>query len=323
MVLSVTAVGLGVAAMTGRAPFPARPDSHSPAGPATGDYAGRRVQPRHLAPVTSTTSVKPKPVPVPEAPKAIPAAGTAVPAQVQGSPPETSPPSSEAVTTVPAQTNGPISTDDPPASIPPSPNFLDSCSERGYDDSVGCLEASLAAIDNARSREGIGPMQLPGDWNGLTPEEQLFVVTNLERTARGLAPMSGMESLLDTSAEQSASDGTDPALTDPAATEWGSNWGDGIGNPLAMDYEWMYNDGLNSPNVACEFAGESGCWDHRQNILLDFSCGECLMGTGFDNSDQRGYSAWTEILVETSGSVEVDFTWSDVLPYLSQPYLGL
>src|ERR1700686_1586701 len=72
------------------------------------------------------------------------------------------------------------STGDPPANITPSPNFLTSCSGSAYDDSAPCLGAVLAAIANARNQEGLPSMALPSDWAQLSPQQQLFVATNLE-----------------------------------------------------------------------------------------------------------------------------------------------
>ena len=83
----------------------------------------------------------------------------------------------------------------PPANpvynIPPAPDFLWSCSEHAVDESTGCTDAALDAVDHARALEGLPPMVLPTQWAALTPARQLFVVTNLERTARGLAPLAG------------------------------------------------------------------------------------------------------------------------------------
>jgi hypothetical protein len=203
---------------------------------------------------------------------------------------------------------------DPAHDIVPSPDFLQWCPSRAYSDSLACVEAALAAIDHARAREGVAPMVLPNDWTQLTPQEQLFAVTNLERTARGLPPLTAMSTVLDSRASAGAADGTDPDPgTGLAITVWGSNWGDGVGSALEIDYEWMYDDGPGSPNVACPRAGMAGCWGHRRNILMALLCRECVMGAGFEESDPKGFSAWTVILAEADQTTSTDFTWEDVV----------
>jgi hypothetical protein len=205
----------------------------------------------------------------------------------------------------------------PPANIAPDPDFLHSCSGSGYDDSAGCTGATLDAIDNARSREGLAAMTLPSNWAQLTPEQQLFVVTDLERTARGMAPLSALVVPLDQAARQGASQDDDP--TPPAGfpyTAWGSNWAGAVGNPLEAMYLWMYDDGLGSANVDCTSSNRSGCWGHRQNVLIELPCRVCVMGAGWLDGGYSGDPSMAELLVETSGSPAVDFTWQQESAYL-------
>ena len=152
-------------------------------------------------------------------------------------------------------------------------------------------------------------MVLPGNWTSLTPTEQMFVATNLERTARGLAPMTAMATALDQAAAQGASSGVDPAP--PAGypySRWGSNWAGALGNPLEAIYLWMYDDGPGSSNIDCTYAGESGCWGHRHNILLPLAGPENYMGVGYAPGGWNGYPSWTELLVATWGSQQLDYT---------------
>jgi hypothetical protein len=206
----------------------------------------------------------------------------------------------------------------PGANIAPSPNFLQDCSGMHYDDSPGCVNAVLQATAHGRQAEGLPDMVLPTDWTQLTPAEQLFVATNLERTVRGLPPLTGMASGLDAASLGGAQQSTDP--TPPAGfpwTQWGSNWAGAVGNPLEAVYYWMYDDGLGSSNIDCQQAGAPGCWGHRDNVLLNLSCQPCDMGTGFDATGYQGYPGWAELLVDTSGNPPLDFSWSQVLPYLA------
>lgn len=160
-------------------------------------------------------------------------------------------------------------------------------------------------------------MTLPTNWSSLSPAEQLFVSTNLERTVRGLAPLSAMATSLDVAADQAASTGRDP---EPPAgfpsTEWGSNWTSPLGNPLEADYLWMYDDGLGSPNVDCSPSNPTGCWEHYRNVLLPLACTPCVMGAAWETTSQ-GATSMTELLVDTQGSPAPDFTWTQEQAYLS------
>jgi hypothetical protein len=205
----------------------------------------------------------------------------------------------------------------PPANIAPSPNFLSDCSGSTYDDSPGCVNAVIQAIANGREQEGLPGMVLPTDWYQLSAQQQLFVATNLERTVRGLPPLTAMATALDASSSQGAAQSNDPSPPPGFPwTEWGSNWAGAMGNPLEAIYFWMYDDGLGSSNIDCQSAGAPGCWGHRDNVLLNLNCQPCDMGTAFDSTGYQGYPSWAELLVDTSGSPPVDFSWSQVTSYL-------
>jgi hypothetical protein len=200
---------------------------------------------------------------------------------------------------------------DPAANIAPSPDFLASCSGSSYDNTPGCENAALAAIDNARSQEALPSMVLPADWAELSGPEQLFVATNLERTARGLAPLSGMATALDQAAQSAATQNADPtAPADFPWSSWGGNWAGAVGSPLEAVYFWMYDDGPGSNNLDCMNGITSGCWGHRNNILMSLRCAPCLMGVGLDANAYQGSPSWTQLLVDTSGAPALDFAWS-------------
>jgi hypothetical protein len=206
---------------------------------------------------------------------------------------------------------------EPPADIAPQPDFLQTCTGTQYDDSPGCVSATLQAIARARNVEGLPAMALPSNWTQLSPPQQLFVATNLERTVRGLPPLSAMASVPDQAAQQGASQGTDPSP--PAgfpSSEWGSNWAGAVGNPLEAIYFWMYDDGAGSANVDCSASHPSGCWGHRQNVLLALPCHVCVMGTGWASGGFKGDPSLSELLIESSGAPASDFTWQQESPYL-------
>ncbi len=209
-------------------------------------------------------------------------------------------------------------TSDPPANIAPSPNFLSDCAGTAYDNSSGCENATLAAIDNARNQEGLPGMVLPTDWAQLTPAQQLFVSTNLERTVRGAATPVGDGHR----ARPGLAVRRRPKLRSRRApagfpwTSWGGNWAGAVGSPLEAIYFWMYDDGPGSYNLDCTPSDSAGCWGHRNNILMSLHCQPCLMGTGFSATAYQGNPSWTELLVDSSGSPALDFSWSSVFPDL-------
>lgn len=128
-----------------------------------------------------------------------------------------------------------------------------------------CNAASLAAIDRARAAESLRPLQLPAGYSQLPVNAQILVVTDLERTDRGLPGFSGLSAELDRLASAGAAHRTDPA--GPSGAAWGSNFAIGYSGALQADYAWMYDDGPGSNNSDCRAGATSLCWGHRHNIL--------------------------------------------------------
>lgn len=271
--------------------------------------------PTPAAPATPGSAVPGSATPTGKAPGTATPAAPATPAPQAATPPAPAAPSPPAA---PARVlRGILPPGNPTANIPPSPNFLTVCSGTGVDETAACTQAALAAIDNGRAAEGLPAMVLPSDWSSLTPGQQLFVATNLERTVRGLAPLSGLDPALDQASAGGAASGADPAP--PAGYPyqiWASNWAGALGNPLEAIDLWMYDDGPGSANVDCPSAGAPGCWGHRDNILVSLPCTSCAMGTALDPTGWNGDPAWAEMLVESQQPVQLAFTWSQVTPYL-------
>jgi hypothetical protein len=154
--------------------------------------------------------------------------------------------------------------------------------------SAACFASTLQATATARSREGLGPLTLPGNYSVLTPAEQLFVLADSERVDRGLPPAVGLVAELNQDAQAAAQANTDPAPTivppGVGILRWASNWAENAG-ALGSNYNWMYDDGPGSGNLACG-GGGGGCWGHRDNILgfsasqLAASGGTLVMGAG-------------------------------------------
>jgi hypothetical protein len=265
-------------------------------------------------PLATTTTLPPTTTTIPR--KRIPTTTTTPPPPPRTTPP-TSPPTTEPVV-IPATTTTVAPTPqisapqpaigDPSVSMAPDPNFYGVCPDNSLVLSGACEEEALQAIDHARASEGLGPMELPPDWSGLTPAEQLFVATDLERTVRGLAPFEGMATTLEPAAQAAADSDSDPEPPGGFPTDqWTSNSGAGYANPLETLYVWMYDDGAGSPNVDCVPGNTSGCWGHRQDILASFPCTPCVVGSADTPS-----ASWAELMTETTGAPELTFAWSSV-----------
>ena len=181
---------------------------------------------------------------------------------------------------------------DPPHTLPPDPDYTDSCASSGTDSSAGCLAAILKAVDRARAMEGVKPMNLPADFPTLSIPVQLFVVVNLERVDRGLPPFVGLSAAMDTNAAKGAADANDPP--DPSGVLGDDEeWSGGSVNGLDADYGWMYDDGRGSGNIDCPRTGGPGCWGHREGILDNFgTVGTMVMGAAFDPTGDDAASGW-------------------------------
>ncbi len=245
----------------------------------------------------------------------------------------------------------------PAANIVPSPDFLQSgsCTQNGsawtcanpcltpsmtwptVNSGVACTNYVLQAIDNARATEGYGPMTLPSNWYGLSIAQQLFVVADLERTARGLPPYLGINAALSAAAQRAAATNQDPNLAagfavgnDPQGyPAMGGAWSGGY-SVLAADYIWMYADGwggsvATTSNVACTSAHAAGCWAHRDELLgydpgfnpgVGLGTTNCEMGVGFAVVGNSG-SFVDLIEMPASTPPAMNFTWAkNVAPYL-------
>ncbi len=227
----------------------------------------------------------------------------------------------------------------PAKSLPPDPNFREdgACAAGELDDSLICNTNAETAIDNARQLlEALKPLVLNlGAFAKMTVPQQMFVIVDLERVDRGLAPIAGMTGQLDADARVGATGDTDPSLSmttlkgGATITSDGANWASGTNNPLGSDYYWMYDDGYHSFNGDCPTRTSSGCWGHRDNILgtyasaptcAAYSLGkpEAYMGAAATASGSVDGPSFAEILVGACGPTPTDvtFTWSHALKAL-------
>jgi len=251
----------------------------------------------------------------------------AVPATPPSPPPPPPPPPPPA----PSGTSNALA--DPPANIPPNPPYT-FVKGGSYSSSLPCwlmgqtawipepstsqcLTAEIEATNYARATQGLGAIRLPSNWSSLSPEEQLFVITDIERVSRGLPPAVGLSSLVDSYAQSGASAGGDPEFNFAAiATSdwWGSNYASGVLNALDSNYTWMYLDGYGGYNIDCTSPTASGCWGHRRNILNNKG-GTLVMGAG-DVSQSTGLQRMTELFVAVQDSADVPslfYTWAEAV----------
>jgi len=194
-----------------------------------------------------------------------------------------------------------------------SATYLGPCDNWATAPSSAACPQGLGYLDALRATEGVVPMTLPTNFGSLSASEQLFVFANLERVDRGMAPLEGISSNLDSYAQVGAQHETDPHL--PPGLGGGGNWaglGGGI-NLFEADTLWMYEDGPGGANAACTSADAAGCWGHRDNILGNYSA-PALMGGGA--ATVSGVGSIAELFASGDSNDAPYFTWSDVTPNL-------
>ena len=202
-----------------------------------------------------------------------------------------------------------------------------------YTNDPGCTTYILQAINVARADENLSPMALPSNWYSLSTTQQLFVVANLERIARGLPPYLGINAALSANAQRAAQSNADPSVAagfligndaqgDPGM---GGAWAGGFA-VLAADYIWMYDDGWGgsaaaTSNIACTSLSAPGCWAHRDELLgsdapfnpgVGLTCQNCEMGTGY--AVVNGSSSFVDLIELPKGAPPaMTFTWAQEL----------
>jgi hypothetical protein len=192
----------------------------------------------------------------------------------------------------------------PSSNIFPAPGYFGPCGSVALPN-LYC-PAGLTTLYGDRQAEGVSPMSLPSTWGTLTPPEQLFVLTNLERIDRGIAPIAGLAANLDAYAQAGANANRDPSFP-PYANGGGGTYAStsSLGTAMAL---WVYDDGSSSPNVACPSAGAPGCWAHR-NIILGQYAAPSLMGVGYGHGT-------TQLFLSGDTVDRPYFTWAQVVPFL-------
>lgn len=199
---------------------------------------------------------------------------------------------------------GPVG-DDPPENFPlgPMPASCDA-------DPTGasCINAAVYYLDRARAKLGQPAYALPADFVSLAPDQQAFVLSNLDRKLYGLPVVPGLVGSLDQDAAQGVQADADPSSSDPAAQSYTSNWAGAYQNMPAAYEAWLYDDGPGSRNLDCSSSNDSGCWGHRHDVLWSFDDQRMGMGAaaGVDSSGDRGYA----MLIAAGGSYAPPFTYT-------------
>jgi hypothetical protein len=192
----------------------------------------------------------------------------------------------------------------PGANISPAPGYFGPCGSVAAPN-LYC-PSGLTTVYGDRQVEGVSPMSLPSTWSTLTPPEQLFVLTNLERVDRGLPPIAGLAANLNAYAQAGANAGRDPSFPPYGSIGAATYASTGsLGTALAL---WMYDDGPGGSNSGCPSAGAPGCWAHR-DIDLGQYASPALMGVGYGPST-------TQLFVGGDTTDTPYFTWSQVTPFL-------
>jgi hypothetical protein len=205
----------------------------------------------------------------------------------------------------------------PSANIPMTPPAA--CYTDGT--SAACENGVVSALDSARADLELPAYTLPADFDSLPPDEQMFILSNLDRTSYDLPAIAGLSPTLDDAAQDGVANDTDP---DPSSYlpqnldlyGWDSNWAGGFPNAPYAYYDWMYDDGPGSPNIDCQSDGDPGCWGHRDDVLAFSNVGAIVMGgaAGTDGGGNPGY-AMTLVATQTSDTswTTLSYTWAQAL----------
>jgi hypothetical protein len=204
-------------------------------------------------------------------------------------------------------------------------------------DSRGCVALVLSAINEGRHDEHLAAMAVPVGYRRLSVPEQIFVLVNLERIARGVPPLVGLAPELTAQAQLAATQSRDPdveasygSLTVAAAASGelrvGGAWAGEDVNALEALFGWIYDDGWggrrHTSNDACTSPTAAGCWGHRDELLGEYSgtdCRTCVAGTGYAQRTRRGFlSSYVVLIVDPAGAPPaLTFSWNrDVVPHL-------
>lgn len=180
-----------------------------------------------------------------------------------------------------------------------------------------CRAIILQSMNHANWEEGAQALHLPPNYSQLSASERLFVLTNLVRLSFGKPPIAGLNAAANAAAQVGAKTNTDPVLPAHATLDgapvvaWGGDWAGGFATLEAAMVGWVYDDGPGSDNLDCQPGHMSGCWGHRDDILLNWPAGDLVAGAAAVTV--HGRSSVTLLPVVTSAPVPLTFTWQHEL----------
>jgi hypothetical protein len=176
-----------------------------------------------------------------------------------------------------------------------------------------CVNAGVYYLDRARAKVGLRPYKLPAGFPAMPPARQMFILTNLDRIAYGVPPMTGLTVKLNVDALRGVRQAYDPSPSDTSNLRaWTANWATGYAN-APMAYEaWMWDDGPGSSNTDCTSSNRSACWAHRHGLLWRFGSGRVLaMGAaaGFGPTRLRAYTTLLVGGARPGYTAKYAYTW--------------
>jgi hypothetical protein len=214
------------------------------------------------------------------------------------------------------------------------------CSPESDDSSI-CLQESEASLNAGRMNEALGPLELPSNWSELSVPDQLLVMTDLERTARGLAPFSGIAADFDSDAQSGANAARDPEKGDE---RWSPEYASSTTDDQRWDYDgtsiedpgepnaimatvfWVYEDGIlpdgMSQDADCTQSNQTDCWGHRDSVLGDnivYACERsCPIGAAYaPNVVEGALPSYAELFPHVGNSNDpLVFSWASEVPLL-------
>jgi hypothetical protein len=177
-----------------------------------------------------------------------------------------------------------------------------------------CIDAGVYYLDKARAAVGLPPYALPANFPSLSPQQQWFILVNLDRVQYKLPPIPGLTAVLNHDAlVNGVWRGDDPYPGNASGiTAWWPGWAGSFANAVMAYEAVMWDDGLGSSNPRCTPTDHSRCWGHRHSVLWKFGAGSVLaMGaaTGRDSKHHRGY-AWLFVGGSAGYSPQYTYRWS-------------
>jgi hypothetical protein len=190
----------------------------------------------------------------------------------------------------------------------------------GSPTSATCIKAAVYYLDKGRARLSQPAYKLPADFAHLTPAEQAFILTNLDRAYYSLPPISGLTHALNQDSFKSQIGGavygiytdSDPESTDANFPYWAANWAGAFPNMVLAYQAWVYDDGYGSNNIDCTSPGSSGCWGHRHDVLYEVpATGHTAMGAAV-GKDLHGATGYAMLLGAGDSNYQPNYyyTWA-------------